>query len=111
MWLHLTITDYKKDAVFSEYFYFITLNGQRKLEAYLNLSPTVNISWIRSSMQMMLHFAGINIHLVRNTDLPQLHTSSQLDSDHTPMFQKKIVIHIFMHKKPNKKHVQPNITP
>ncbi|EZA52993.1 hypothetical protein X777_07170 [Ooceraea biroi] len=31
-----------------------TLNGHKKLLAYLNFGPTVNISWIKSSVQMML---------------------------------------------------------
>lgn len=30
-----------------------TLNGHRKLLANLNFGPTVNISWIKSSMQII----------------------------------------------------------
>lgn len=49
-------------------------------------------------MQMMLHFAGINVNLIWNIGLPQLHVSPQLNNDHTLLFQKKISTHFHAYK-------------
>lgn len=66
----------------------LTLNGHRKLEAYLKFDPTVKISWITSSVQIMFLVPNLSSMiwlLVRATRCPlifanpRLYTSSRTD--------------------------------
>lgn len=50
----ITLTLWNCQAKEEYYDSNLTLNGHKKFEAYLNLGPTVKISWIKSSTQMML---------------------------------------------------------